>query len=317
MPGYPFNEDVIYDDAANQQSIVMTYTHGNSRLVDGHMTTNRSQVGVMKLNRRLGITMMKYYWSPDMYENNGVRIKRNPADDAYIIACNVRDSNGGKQNIAQLKTDKSGSPLHYYRYNTNRDAGVSGLVTSYDAGMGMEYYDMVGYRKGSRMLADHDLRIMATNASGSDCGGDLLQVLDSNYEDSVQMCTYAPEDTSGYWSITMWQDFLYFDNYDCATISNASSFRQAPSAVTASSADRSLSVYPTVLSAQASELTIESKGSENITAALYSYDGRCIARYVSAAAVTVKWMLPDLPSGSYTVKLSQGNNYRSFRITKL
>jgi len=319
VPTIPYGEDAIFDDDPSEQSIVLSYTYGNSPLVDPSKFYNHSQVGIMKLDGNLNIKMRKYYWSPHAADNQCVRIKRNVLNDAYVVACNVKDS-GYKSfaNMAMLKVQKNGTPIFYNRYNIYNDARAYSNL-GIDDQAGSELYGMVGDRK-SYNPANTDLKTLATDANGLTCGVRSMYVLDSDYVDSVYTRGYSNVDTDLYFPI-----MLYDLNPDQILVScdssNANTFRQIKYGSTYASG---VSIYPTVLTHNGDEVTIDFGGGDhnsNILLQLTSFDGRKLAsRTIDQSVVlhqtSVKWKLPNLPVGLYLLTVQDARGKSVFKLVQ-
>lgn len=324
IKGIPKHQDALFDTSRFDSSIVLSYTHANSRLVNN----NRSQIGVMKLDKSLNIKMMNYYYAQGIVENQAARISLNAANNAYVIACNTKDSlSYYNENIALLKLNKAGTPVFYNNYNIARHTKANSIL-KIDSSAGPEYYHIVGLRESdhydpSTGDALTDKRLLKTDASGNACGVNYLNPRWQSYRDTLIFRGYYETDADNMEVMEMQEiDVLYLpSNCDSA---NAPYFKNGPVKATAVQQAVKVTVYPTLLQSGDQQLNIATMLTEHtgLNATLYSIDGRKVATMSfnpGKGNAVSQWPLQQLNSGTYVVHVvnSKGTIQEQFRITKL
>ena len=320
---YPQDQDAIYDDQFSERVIVMTYTHANSRLLDSSQISNRSQIGLMKLDRSLNITLMNYYYGSGMFEQQAARIQRNTANDAYVIAANtkLRAEYDSPWNISMLKTDKAGSVQFFSAYNTERYTHANSMVNA-DPATGDETYVIVGNRH-SDYSGIVDSRIMKTDASGNTCGAVYLNPEFEKLSSSPVLRTLVAVDTTGSTVLDLVETAPDYYAEDC-TDDQGPVFRGMKSDKRNKVATEEAVIFPTLLDQSAKELNVRigSTSAQQLHIAVYSLDGRLIVstsiKVIEGRSIE-KVAIPDLTPGVYSVIItgSTGQRISATKFTRL
>lgn len=316
VPTYPLYVSAIYDNTPGQSGLVLAYTMGNSIYPPGF-----SAAALTKMDLNFIISYTKAYITNDDHEFYATGITKTH-DNHYAVSCWLESGSGPYQPTnAMLKTDQSGNPTFFKRYNIlSFSKPGSDIISYFDAGGTNENYAMDGsyeYNSG----ANSTLRLLTTDPLGNTCGQLSDPVIPNLYSSAVVPMNYIGSVLQGSSSITF--DSIPVPVTDTACDPQNPNFKPGLAIQNISQASK-LSIYPTWIEEGNSNIHLDLDAGQPcmLNVALIAIDGRIIAQkqFVSAQGTShLMWELPSLMPGEYIIKAtsSDGSIQQTTKLTKL
>lgn len=269
VPGYPHNQDMIYDP--NTQQWAIAYTHGNTGFSGDPVVA--SGIGLIAIDASLNVILNKFYWEPKVTENYGMSISLCPNGD-YVIG-NHHATNPPAivaSYPSLLKVDNTGAPIWFKTYNVkdlNFTSGHHCMI--YDSSSGvLEEYVIITQNST-------DLRAIRTDFNGDACGQitSTLGVLDVK----------PIETTTDYYQLDQLGDMLYvpasfsiLPPFRRCTAASYDAYRegQVTGLNTGSPEESGLTIYPTSISLSEPVFSITNESEELFSLLVTDISGKVI-----------------------------------------
>ena len=296
----PNHHDAVFD--ASENSIIMSYTFEHSPYMLQYFSL--SQIALMKFTVASVPYSLKYYAAYGFQNTNSARMTINTADDAYVIAANLRSSADEPNNIAQLKVEKNGSIPHFALYNFYSFT-VANTILNVDPLTGDELYIIGGHKENG--LSEE--RLLQTDPTGNTCGAlylypveDEMNTVDSTYRYNIVQ--YNRQLPISFWPVNI---DISEDNCTDATYYTFKPGRPTENGIAESA--KATKVYPTILESGDQIIHIETDKdyAGDVTVSLTSIDGRMIASTGITSGTKYDWQIPDIAPGYYVVTLRTAN----------
>ena len=313
---YPQDHDAVYD--ASDTSIVMSYTLKNAS--NYYPGISESKIILAKFNRSLQLVWQNFYTAQSSSYSRAARMTINTADDAYVIACNVKLASNRPNTIAELKTSKLGIVSHLFCYNTRSETYANSMLNA-DPQTGTEMYMIGGRKLNSGMSA---ARILQTDPTGYACGAYYPTYTEISYTFPDSLHSYDTTAPAGEYAMTLNTVGLDVVQSDCDSSSPPFFKPGRPTKTGNVEKANATKVYPTILQSGDQVIHIEADKdyANGVTVSLTSIDGRMIATSkisTGKSGIKYDWQIPNIAPGYYmvTVRTADGKVLKNEKIVKM
>lgn len=327
---YPFGHNMIWDQGTNE--VVMSFTIGNTNLASSGTpasTTPASVIAIMKLNpSTLAVVggSSDYYYMLNGVENYAYGLIENQAKNGYVIGCYFSDyqtvPGSYYDNISLLEVDKTTMNVNYYN-RFNIDAQTYPAATAYNEFAGTANYVVTGEKHNG--VGVSDLRSLSADISGSTCGvfSDAYgqgTVSHGSENTPPTFVVHAMPKTADQENLNALNELTRPD--DCKASMNPNAWKTT--SVNDLTKEASVKVFPSVITQnnEALNIAIDANYAGNISAGIYSIDGRKVAEKnytVNEGTNNLIWHVTLPASGNYILKINatDAELNHTARITKL
>lgn len=303
VPNYPFNIDAIFNNNTNE--IAVTYTHGNSPYFN-----MPSQVGFMALDPNMNINTVRFYGTQGGNEHYSSRIMAT-SDNSYVITSFLQDQ---QKNLSLLKIQTDGTPVWWHRYNILRWGITDNIplaVTNCEDGS--EHYALSGTVDAMLMSGTYyALRAISTDQNGKVCGYEENKIVYEAYWPDITGFEYKDTDHEGDEYVEMYAFDPKVGVKDCEW----GNPQYKSSGIGQIKGNTPISVYPTLVTADAVtvDVTLEEAGA--VTVRLYAVTGALINEQTMNAASGNSKLTVDMSAvapGSYVLHVEHSNGRQTSR----
>ena len=322
IPSYPFNQDAIWDDDPAEQSIVMSYTFGNTN-AGGSGTA--SVMGITKFDINLLVKQTFVYWYSNATENYAYSIKRTAANDGYIMSCWLTDNQSyaptAIENVGILKVDKNlRTPQFLERYNVFTGTMPGSIISLVDPMSHTEDYVV----EATTMGGSNDIRVISADVTGKACGFESLTPSLNAYNVQPNIYAYTSVPVSGFFPISINAPLTASTFSDCNNSVNPAYYRTSNQLTPVTTKTDWLSIFPTLLSGGDNTINIvcNAENATVLSVSFYTIEGKYAGTQsfqVIEGDNTLSCILPFSVPGNYliTVTSSDKKFNKTGRISKL
>ncbi|PZF74204.1 T9SS type A sorting domain-containing protein [Taibaiella soli] len=271
-----------------------------------------SQIGLIKVDHSLNMTMQKFYWFPSCNEVVPHRIQKSQIDGSYLIAGQAADQGTLSQSIINfflIKVRPDGTSLFSKRYMVAENGYANGLIVNYNPSLHDENYVMIGASGPYNSTTIGYGRILSTDHNGVVCGQWDFPLEDGNASLPTASYHYSSYDVYGQNDYNIPEIQPYVTGYHDCNFYHESGYRTIPASV--AQTDAQCKVYPSVLSENENNLSVDVtlSAASNLSIVVYSIDGRKITeqQYHDVSIGKLKVSLGGLLPGNYLVNIQSDN----------
>lgn len=257
----PIDQDMVFD--AEKNVFATTFTHEKNGFVQG----TSSVIGFVQIDAFLNVYNPKYLWHKYATAHNGRSISLSKG--GYVLCSGVIDNSvaNSPHNPAWLQVDQSGVPTSpLFRYNVKDDVIFGHHAATFNPNTGDAEYVLVNEHRT-------DLRMIRTDLNGKACGAVKFEPYAKEYPFEQSFYVYDFKEEGQYKRYEVYEKLFSPEYRKCD--GDGSSYR--PTGITAiESAENSLVIYPSLISATNARFTIENNSGTVMSLHLFNVAGQLI-----------------------------------------